>query len=101
MTVPVISALIKSHPNAKISVLTKVQFTPLFKHLPTVEVIGVDLKKQYKGLLGLFQLSQKIKALSSNLIAIPQYGKVHATESLNVATATAILLSEFARTTGR
>ena len=48
MTVPVISALIKSHPNAKISVLTKVQFTPLFKHLPTVEVIGVDLKNWVK-----------------------------------------------------
>ena len=44
-------------------------------------------------------VSQKIKALSTDLIAIPQYGKVQATESLNVATATAILLSEFARTT--
>ena len=44
-------------------------------------------------------VSQKIKALSTDLIAIPQYGKVQATESLNVATATAILLSEFARIT--
>ena len=73
MTVPVISALIKSHPNAKISVLTKVQFTPLFKHLPTVEVIGVDLKKQYKGLFGLFQLSKKIKALRVNAVADLHY----------------------------
>ena len=73
MTVPVISALIKGHPNAKISVLTKVQFTPLFKHLPTVEVIGVDLKKQYKGLFGLFQLSKKIKALRVNAVADLHY----------------------------
>lgn len=73
MTVPVISALIKSHPNVKISVLTKVQFTPLFKHLPTVEVIGVDLKKQYKGLFGLFQLSKKIKALRVNTVADLHY----------------------------
>lgn len=73
MTVPVISALIKSYPNAKISVLTKTQFTPLFKHLPTIEVIGVDLKKQYNGLLGLFQLSKKIKALRVNAVADLHY----------------------------
>ena len=73
MTVPVISALIKSHPNAKISVLTKTQFTPLFKHLPTIEIIGVDLKKQYNGLLGLFQLSKKIKALRVNAVADLHY----------------------------
>ena len=46
-------------------------------------------------------VSQEIKALSTHQIAIPQFGALHATESLNVATATAILLSEFARTTER
>ena len=60
MIVPIISALIKSHPNAKISVLTKVQFTPLFKHLPTVEVIGVDLKKENQ------DINEKIKDIFSN-----------------------------------
>jgi TrmH family RNA methyltransferase len=44
-------------------------------------------------------VSQKIKALSTHQIAIAQFGVLHATESLNVASATAILLSEFARTT--
>ena len=44
-------------------------------------------------------VSQKIKALSTHQIAIAQFGELHATESLNVASATAILLSEFARTT--
>lgn len=44
-------------------------------------------------------VSQKIKALSTHQIAIPQFGDLHATESLNVASATAILLSEFVRTT--
>ena len=46
-------------------------------------------------------VSQQIKALSTHQIAIPQFGELHATESLNVATATAILLSEFARITER
>ena len=44
-------------------------------------------------------VSQKIKAFSTHQIAIAQFGELHATESLNVASATAILLSEFARTT--
>ena len=35
----------------------------------------------------------------SNRISIPRFGKLQETESLNVATATAILLSEFKRTT--
>ena len=46
-------------------------------------------------------VSQEIKAISTHQIAIPQFGEMHATESLNVSTATAILLSEFARTTER
>jgi len=37
--------------------------------------------------------------LVSNKIAIPQFGINKETESLNVATATAILLSEFKRIT--
>jgi TrmH family RNA methyltransferase len=44
-------------------------------------------------------VSAKIQALSTHPIAIPQYGTIQATESLNVATATAILLSEFTRAT--
>ncbi len=42
-------------------------------------------------------ISQKLEALVSKKIAIPRFGDLQATESLNVATATAILLSEFRR----
>jgi|SRR5699024_10652466 len=38
--------------------------------------------------------------LISKRISIPRFGALQKTESLNVATATAILLSEFKRTTG-
>lgn len=41
-------------------------------------------------------VSEEISAVISETISIPQFGKT-ATESLNVATATAILLSEFKR----
>ena len=42
-------------------------------------------------------VSGKIKSLINNKISIPRFGEIRETESLNVATATAILLSEFKR----
>ncbi len=42
-------------------------------------------------------ISTSIEALVKNRIAIPRFGALKATESLNVATAGAILLSEFKR----
>jgi TrmH family RNA methyltransferase len=45
-------------------------------------------------------ISGEIMKRLTHKITIPQFGASHQTESLNVATATAILLSEFNRTTG-
>ncbi len=42
-------------------------------------------------------VSKEIEALINEKISIPRFGDLQATESLNVATATAILLSEFRR----
>ena len=42
-------------------------------------------------------VSKEIEAIITEKIAIPRFGDLQATESLNVATATAILLSEFRR----
>ncbi len=42
-------------------------------------------------------VSDEIKNLVENKISIPRFGVIQETESLNVATATAILLSEFKR----
>ncbi|TVZ56732.1 TrmH family RNA methyltransferase [Lutibacter sp. Hel_I_33_5] len=42
-------------------------------------------------------ISDSIKELVNHTISIPQFGEIKETESLNVATATAILLSEFRR----
>jgi TrmH family RNA methyltransferase len=42
-------------------------------------------------------ISKNIEAFVENRIAIPRFGSIQATESLNVATAAAILLSEFKR----
>jgi TrmH family RNA methyltransferase len=42
-------------------------------------------------------ISQTIKGFVKNKLSIPRFGKIQETESLNVSTATAILLSEFKR----
>ena len=42
-------------------------------------------------------VSKEVEAIITEKIAIPRFGNLQATESLNVATATAILLSEFRR----
>lgn len=46
-------------------------------------------------------ISEAISAKLDYKITIPQFGKTQKTESLNVATATAVILSEFCRTIGR
>jgi len=42
-------------------------------------------------------ISNSVSKLATHVISIPRFGKIQQTESLNVATATAILLSEFRR----
>jgi len=42
-------------------------------------------------------ISETIKSVIKNKIAIPRFGELQKTESLNVATATALILSEFRR----
>ncbi|MGS2761945.1 TrmH family RNA methyltransferase [Sinomicrobium sp. M5D2P9] len=42
-------------------------------------------------------ISGEIRSLADRMISIPRFGRIQETESLNVATATAILLSEFRR----
>ncbi len=42
-------------------------------------------------------ISEEIKRLTNNIVSIPRFGKLLKTESLNVAMATSILLSEYCR----
>ncbi len=57
MTLPVVYSLAKQYPELSITMLTTPFFARLFINKPAnVEVIGVDLKKQYRGGKGLFRL---------------------------------------------
>ncbi len=61
MTVPVLLSLIRHNPSLKILVLTRPFFAPIFKDIPNTEVFSADLKKDYKGISGLYRLSKQLR----------------------------------------
>jgi len=64
MLAPIVYNLAHQYPNAKLTVLTRPPFTPLFqlkafggKASERIQVVGVDLKQQYKGIAGIWKLA--------------------------------------------
>lgn len=60
---PVLQALIRKYSSLSITLLTRKNFKPFFYNMPGVEIIGVDLNKDYRGLRGLYRLFREMKAL--------------------------------------
>ena len=69
MTVPVLKALLAKHNDLKIVMVSRAFFAPLFKDLPRVKFIGVDLKNDYKGIAGLYRLFRLLKKENPDAIA--------------------------------
>ncbi|MCI2229185.1 RNA methyltransferase [Polaribacter sp. MSW13] len=79
--------------------LTEINLPTFIADMDGVNVYSNPLPKEAVLIMGneANGVSDKIKDSVSNKIAIPRFGETQETESLNVATATAILLSEFKR----
>ncbi|GAA4802580.1 glycosyltransferase family 9 protein [Litoribaculum gwangyangense] len=60
MTVPVLRALTQQHPEVKITVLTRGFFAPFFRDLKNVTVFPADLKREHKGIFGLYKLARQL-----------------------------------------
>ena len=69
MTVPVLYAFAKSNPEIKLTILTKKQFAPLFRDVKKATVLLTDFRTTYKGVLGLYKLSKKIRKHNIDAIA--------------------------------
>lgn len=69
MTVPVLRALTDQHPNAKVTVVTRRFFKPIFEDIPNVEVFVSDLNGKHKGVLGLYKLSRELRKLNFDTVA--------------------------------
>ena len=61
MSIPVIRALTKKHPECKITVLSKPFFKPLFDKIPQVSFFAAQVNTKHKGILGLFKLYRELK----------------------------------------
>lgn len=60
MAVPVIHSLLEENPELKITFVSRPFFKPLFQFSDRLTFIGVDLKNEYKGVLGLRKLALKL-----------------------------------------
>jgi len=69
MTVPVIKALTEQNPDVQIVFVSRNFFKPFFQDIPQVKFLGIDLKNNYKGIVGLFRLFIKFNKLKPNAIA--------------------------------
>ena len=69
MTVPVLVALVRQHPEVKITVVSRPFFKPLFESIPNLHFFSVHTHHQHKGVLGLFRLYRDLKQLNIDAVA--------------------------------
>ena len=69
MTVPVLRALVKQHPNVKITVLSKGFLQPLFEGIENVNFYTADVAGKHKGISGLLTLYNELKRLGITHVA--------------------------------
>lgn len=69
MTVPILKAFTQQFPDVKITVLTRVFFTPFFRNLPNVTVFPAEVNGKHKGIFGLYKLSKALKLLKIDAVA--------------------------------
>ena len=69
MTGPVLRALLKQHPNLKITVLSKPFLKPLFQNLENVTFYAADVNGKHKGFFGIYKLYKELKLLNIDAVA--------------------------------
>lgn len=69
MIVPVLRTFTEKYPQMRITVLTKKSFAPIFNGMGNVEVVAAEVKKQHKGLIGLWRLFKELKPLKVDAVA--------------------------------
>lgn len=60
ISVPVITAFAEQYPEVKITYLTRPLFTPMFSHIPNLEVFTPELTGKHAGLCGLYRLFKEL-----------------------------------------
>ncbi len=79
---PVLRAVLELNPELTITFVTQNFLTSFFSEVPRLKVVGVDLKQDHKGLVGIYKLSKKLK-LESSYEAVGDLHQVTRTHLLN------------------
>lgn len=70
MTIPAIYSLAEQYPHLHIDVVTRPFFARLFiNHPQNIEVHGIDINKEYKGIAGTFRLIRRLASLKPDYVA--------------------------------
>lgn len=69
MTSHAIASLRKSHPNLKITILTRPLFKPFFREIENLEFVSPDLKGKHKGFFGVLRLGRELQTLGITHVA--------------------------------
>lgn len=69
MTVPVLRALVKQHPDLQITMVSRPFFKPFFDGIPNLDFFAFDAKGKHKGFFGLLKLFWELKAKNIDAFA--------------------------------
>jgi ADP-heptose:LPS heptosyltransferase len=61
MTSPVLKNLLQQHPKLSVTIVSQPFFQPLFDNIDRLNFYAADIKKEFRGLTGLYKLSCRIK----------------------------------------
>ncbi|MFV0530533.1 MAG: glycosyltransferase family 9 protein [Flavobacteriales bacterium] len=61
MIVPVLKNVLEQNPDVELTVISRPFFAPFFKNIPRLFFKPVNLKKEYKGVSGIYKLAQELK----------------------------------------
>lgn len=69
MTQPIIKNLLDSHPEVRVTVVSRGFFRPLFSTMERVNFFEVDVKGKHKGFFGIFKLYNTLRKLNIDQVA--------------------------------
>ena len=68
LTLPVFKTLLHHDANLHITFVTRPKFVSLFQNVDRLTCMGVDVDSSHKGVIGLFQLFQKLRKTNPNYV---------------------------------
>ncbi len=68
MTVPILRAFVKQHPNVKITMVSKPFLKPLFTDIKNINFYAADVTGKHKGVFGIYRLFKELKLLKIDAV---------------------------------